>query len=45
MQKLYFEVFISFAALFFIHEHLKLSASAFHDFNKAVAYRYSTIIY
>ena len=29
-----FEEFISFAALFFIHERLKLPASAFHDFNK-----------
>jgi hypothetical protein len=34
MQKLYFEEFMSFAALFFIHEHLKFLASAFHDFNK-----------
>ena len=34
MQELYFEAFISFAALFFIHEHLKIPASAFHDFNK-----------
>ena len=25
---------ITFAALFFIHEHLKFPASAFHDFNK-----------
>jgi hypothetical protein len=33
MQELYFEAFISFAALFFIHEHLKTPASAFHDFN------------
>ena len=34
MRELYFEEFISFAALFFIYEHLKLPASAFHDFNK-----------
>jgi hypothetical protein len=34
MQELYFEEFISFAALFFIYEHLKPPASAFHDFNK-----------
>jgi hypothetical protein len=34
MQELDFEEFISFAALFFIHEHLKFPASAFHDFNK-----------
>ena len=34
MQELYFEEFISFAALFFIHKHLKFPASAFHDFNK-----------
>ena len=34
MQELYFEAFISFAALFFIYEHLKPPASAFHDFNK-----------
>ena len=34
MQELYFEEFISFAALFFIHERLELPASAFHDFNK-----------
>ena len=34
MQELYFEEFISFAALYFIHKHLKLPASAFHDFNK-----------
>jgi hypothetical protein len=34
MQELYFEEFISFTALFFIHKHLKLPASAFHDFNK-----------
>ena len=33
MQELYFEEFISFAALFFIYEHLKPPASAFHDFN------------
>jgi hypothetical protein len=31
---MYFEAFISFAALFFIHKHLKFPASAFHDFNK-----------
>jgi hypothetical protein len=34
MQELYFVAFISFAALFFIYEHLKPPASAFHDFNK-----------
>jgi hypothetical protein len=34
MRELYFEEFISFAALLFIHEHLKFPASAFHDFNK-----------
>jgi hypothetical protein len=34
MRELYFEEFISFAALFFIYEHLKPPASAFHDFNK-----------
>jgi hypothetical protein len=35
MQELYFEEFISFAALFFTHdEHLKFPASAFHDINK-----------
>jgi hypothetical protein len=34
MRELYFEKFISFAALFFIYEHLKLPANAFHDFNK-----------
>jgi hypothetical protein len=34
MQELYFEAFISFAALFFIYEHLKPPASAFNDFNK-----------
>jgi hypothetical protein len=33
MQESYFEAFISFAALFFIYEHLKPSAIAFHDFN------------
>jgi hypothetical protein len=32
MQELYFVAFISFAALFFICEHLKPPASAFHDF-------------
>jgi hypothetical protein len=34
MQELYLEEFISFAALLFIHEHLKFLASEFHDFNK-----------
>ena len=34
MQELYFEALISFAALFFIHEHLKIPANAFHNFNK-----------
>ena len=34
MRELYIEEFISFAALFFIYEHLKLPASAFHEFNK-----------
>jgi hypothetical protein len=34
MQELYFVAFISFAALFFMYEHLKPPASAFHDFNK-----------
>ena len=34
MRELYFEAFISFTALFFIYEHLKLPASVFHDFNK-----------
>jgi hypothetical protein len=34
MQELYFVAFISFAALFFIYEHLKPPASAFYDFNK-----------
>jgi hypothetical protein len=34
MQEFYFEEFISFAALFFIHKHMKFPASAFHDFNK-----------
>jgi hypothetical protein len=34
MREFYFEEFISFAALLFIHEHLKFPASVFHDFNK-----------
>jgi hypothetical protein len=34
MRELYFEEFISFDALLFIHEHLKIPTSAFHDFNK-----------
>ena len=34
MRELYFEEFISFAAWFFIHKHLKFPASTFHDFNK-----------
>ena len=34
MRELYFEAFISFAVLLFIHEHLKFLAGAFHDFNK-----------
>jgi hypothetical protein len=36
MWELYFEKFISFAALLFIHEHLKFPASVFHDFNKKI---------
>jgi hypothetical protein len=31
MQELYFEEFISFAALFFIYEHLKPPASAYFE--------------
>jgi hypothetical protein len=37
MRELYFEEFISFAALFFIHKASEIPAtpaSAFHDFNK-----------
>ena len=34
MRELYFEEFISFAVLLFIHEHLKFPASVFHDFKE-----------
>jgi hypothetical protein len=34
MLELYFEEFISFASLLFMHERLKFLASSFHDFNK-----------
>ena len=36
MRELYFEEFISFAALLLIHERLKFLASSFHDFNDRV---------
>ena len=43
MQELYFEEFISFAALFFIHEHLKFPASAFHDFTASAFHNFCKI--
>ena len=44
MQELDFEEFISFGALFFIHEHLKFPASAFHDFNKEYTANFSKLV-